>query len=852
MTNNSTTPSFLFNPLVKGNLKADIVVVCEPQKEENGLPMDIKSITLFNKYLAKTDLKFDDLLFIQLCPPVPEEIQKSVSRKGKWVAPYAEVVVGYINKIKPKLVVTLGDLASRSVSGKALKFSSVRGTLIECEDFVVYPMTAPAAANLRLENLPILVSDIVNLETIVKADYKQLTSLERNYYWAEDISHILEADPKLIAIDTETTGLNFIENTKILTIQITHKDGDSAVCPINPDFWDWDGREVKRLKLISQIKDLLANPKVKKIGQNVAYDILMLRKEDFTVRGLYADTELWAWAVDENVLQKNLDNLCKIYLPEYAGYNDELNSIINKSDMMNVPKDLFLKYAGGDTCATYALFKVLDGRLKKEPSQRRLLFKVKMPILNMLMHMTHRGVEVDLDYLRDLKPKLHKEFDESYERLLRLVPAKVVKKHFEAGLKFSRDRFVSDIMFSKDGFNLKPTVFTETTKSLPQDQRVPSVSAKQHFPYFIGVKGPAGEFVSEYMEHTKLATLLSTYVDPFEEKYVSSKNTIHSSFSLARAVTGRTASSNPNSQNWPSRGKYAKVYKRIVKAREGYSFVSSDLSQIELRLVAHVANERNMIKLYKEDKDIHAFTARNSLGLTESQWDNLSSDDKKLFRFKAKAVNFGRIYGMSDKKYQIYAKTDYGLDVSMEESEESGRAFFNGFPGILPWHRQSKDFVSKHGYIVSIDGHVRHLPSVYSEDSLVKSSAVRQAINAPIQGTASNMGLVAMLRILRQGNPNIHPVLFIHDDDILEVKEGFEWEAANALCWCMANHNLEKTFGFKLKVPIKGEPDVGKTLGDMYELMDLPDNAPQWIKDLPPINNNNPVKPSWWDDSKDI
>lgn len=840
-----------------GNYDAEILVVCEPKRlgDKPSHPMNLASLKLLNSELSKVGISSDNVLFAEFCPTIPVEIIKSESRKAKWVKPYSDRIEELLTKISPKVIVTLGDLPTKNIYGKNIKFTGVRGNLIQREDGKkVFPMTSPSQALSRPEHMPVFASDVANLANISRNNYEVSKRLDRVYEWCEDLSELISIKPNLIAIDTETTGLDIRAgtDTRILTVQISYKKGHSYVCPINREFWDWKGREDKRLNLISQIKQIMSDRSIKKVGQNIAYDIIVLENEGILVSGIYADTELWAWAVDENIIQKNIDNLCKVYLPEYSGYNDEFNATIDKSDMMNVDKAVFLRYAGGDTDATLQLFYHLDDLLSREPSQKKLITKVKMPCLVMLMRMTQRGVLVDLDHLDSLKPKLHAAKDKLYEELIQLVPKAVISKHFNEGLKFTRSRFVVDIMFSKEGFNLKPILFTESTADLPAEDRIPSVSAKNHFPYFIDVAGPAGEFAYKFTEYVKLEKLLSTYVDSFAEDYVGKLGSIHSNFSLSRATTGRTSSSNPNSQVWPARGPYAKEYKKIVKARPGYSFVSADLSQIELRLVAHVSRDDNMIQLYRQDADIHSYTARASLGASEQYWELLPKEDKKLFRFKAKAVNFGRVYGMGDKKFRVYAKTDYGIDYSEREAKESGERFFASFPRLRPWHNNVRTQVSKTGIITSLDGHVRHLPSVFSNDEAIRSSAMRMAINSPIQGTASNLGLSAMLRIARQGNPNIKPVLFIHDDCVLEVKEGYEWEAANALCWCMRFHKMKDWFGVNLLVPIKGEPDVGKNLGEMYELGDLPDSAPDWVKSIPKIDPLNPEKPRWWSDIKDI
>ena len=846
--------SFTYTPAKQGIMTSDsVVVVCEPQHEVSNLPMSIASLQLLQKVCASIGIPKDKLLLIQQSPPIPVEIKNSEARKREYLEPYLNAAKEFIDSLKPKLLVTLGDSATKFFSGKSTKFSAVRGTIITNNDYTIFPMTSPGQALIRPESMPTFIADLTNLKNLLDNGL-EVSTINKEYRWCEDISFLLSNPPTLIAIDIETTGLEWRDlDTKILTIQITYRDHESLVCPIDPQFWDWKGRGETRINLINQIKLLLENPKVKKIGQNITYDLLMLELRGYKVRGVLADTELWAWGVDENVLQKNIDNLCKIYVPEYAGYNDKYNSSINKSDMINLDKDSFLDYAGGDTAATFALFKVLDRLLKQMPTQYKLITKVKMPCLMLLKNMTRKGVEIDNEYLSSLEPTLKEDLDRIYKELLELSPKKILQYHLDKGLSFTRDALVRDILFSPDGFGLKPILFTKSTADLTDpSERVPSASANNHLPFFINAKGNAGKFVTKFMEYTKLEKLLSTYVTGFVDKYAY-KGAINSSFSLSRTVTGRTASSNPNSQNWPSRGKYSKLYKKAFKAREGYTFVTADLSQIELRLIAHEANEPNMIKLYREDADIHTNTAIDALRISKENWDELPKEQKSFYRRGAKAINFGFVYGMSARKFITYAKTDYNVEYTLEEGRRLRDTFFNvSYPSLPKWHTRRINEVNENGYVVSLVGHIRHLPGIYSTENGVKAAAERQSINSGIQGTGSDLGLYALLRIARQGNPYIKPILFIHDDDVMEVKEGYEWEAANALCWVMRNHRLKELFGIDLSVPIKGEPDVGKTLGTMYELGGLPDDAPDWVKAIPKVDTMNPSKPTWWDDKKDI
>jgi hypothetical protein len=206
---------------------------------------------------------------------------------------------------------------------------------------------------------------------------------------------------------------------------------------------------------------------------------------------------------------------------------------------------------------------------------------------------------------------------------------------------------------------------------------------------------------------------------------------------------------------------------------------------------------------------------------------------------------------MRAKKFRSYARTDYGVKLTEAEALQYYSRYHNLYKGISAWHKRRIREVRENGYVTSLHGYIRNLPSIYSNDSAVSSGAERNAINAPIQGLGSDLGVLAIARINRQVDHDIIcPVAFIHDDIILQVKIGHEEEAINMLLWVLANPPLNDLFGITAPIPIYGEPDIGTSLGSMMELYDLPEDAPEEYKEL--ARKIKPAKPSWWDESKDI
>lgn len=339
---------------------------------------------------------------------------------------------------------------------------------------------------------------------------------------------------------------------------------------------------------------------------------------------------------------------------------------------------------------------------------------------------------------------------------------------------------------------------------------------------------------------------------------------IFPSFWLHRTVTGRAASSEPNGQNLPNRGELAKAYRRIFIPSEGFSFAEVDLSQAELRVAACMANEREMIRIYQEGGDIHSATAAAIMGITDAAFKVGSADESPLtdcvqawpgsanylknlsaakratvtvseyLEYKrqcAKAVNFGFLYGMGWRKFKVYARTDYKLNFTDEESMEMRELFFRKYPRLKRWHEAMREFLAEHGFVRALHGALRRLPNVESDDEMIVGMTSRQGINSPVQRFASDLGIIAVTRFMRDANhEDMRALLFIHDANVIEAKSERIDEAASALKYYMENTPLEDWFSLRLPIRFEADVKTGPNLCEMSKRKDITAIKPDWFR----------------------
>lgn len=730
-----------------------------------------------------------------------------------------EYLLRVIEQMEPDIIIPLGADAASQVAGKQKKIMKTRGLAEWSDDFQcwIYPMLDPDFVAMYPQNQGIFDADWRRLNALIENgfDIQNATHDEvGDYQLIDDLQFLIDREPEILCFDTETMGTRwYLEDKDLLTMQFATEAGTAYILP-----WDHpDAPRTKRQKkrLRGQLRELLCHPDIDVIGHNLKFDVMWLWAKTGIRMCTRGDTLNLVALVDENLMTKDLSTLTKIYLPHLAGYDDWFNQTYDKAHMEDVPLDDIRKYGCGDVDASYQLYDLLMDRIEEDPILVNYYETVTLPALNMFASMEKRGMPVAAERLDDLEDEVAVYVEEMYDELIDEVPRSIKREHVDKGLKFTRHDFTRDILFlHPDGFNLRPMVFTKSTAKLAPNLRVPSTSSKDHLPFFFD-ECPWAEKLAEY---NKLERLLTTNIQGFREKYIHN-DMIYPTYNLHIAVTGRTASADPNAQNFPKRGRFAKTYRSIFLPPPGWVMLEADLSQAELRIAADMANEPTMLGIYNSGGDIHRITALIVSGLTEEDFNRLPRDEQGLYRFKAKAVNFGFIYGMGWRKFIIYAKTQYAVEFNEREAQRIRNTFFDTYSGLRTWHGAMRDFARAEKMVRSYAGRIRHLPMIDSAEEYIQNEAERQAINSPVQEFASTLGVLAGCRIDQQVNPEyLATSSFVHDALYFATPpEYVEW-GAKKVKWAMETVPIEEYFSRRMQVPIVADVSFGPDGGHQYEM----------------------------------
>lgn len=776
----------------------------------------------FAKAMVKAGFDKEDFSFANSVRCDFDQTTYPTSEKKEINARCRHHLLKVIRHAKPEVVIPLGADAAKAVYGRAVKITKVRGVpeVSEELDATILAMTDPVQVNMYPQNRPLLESDCRTLARIYDYEY-DLKSAEEDvlgdYQLVDDLQFLIDEDPPNLAVDAETLGLRFaIKSNKILTLQFCPEPGRAYLLS-----WDHPDRPMphrKRKKIRRQLEELLCKPGRNLIGQNFKFDASwLLAKMGIHVR-IGDDTLMLAATHDENLQSKDLDTLTKIHAPEMAGYADTFNATYDKSRMDLVPLDRIVGYGCGDTDASFRIWEALKPLVYQDEKLWNNYRYVSMPGLNAFLQIEQGGMLISRERLADFEKVLAEQVQEQFDSLIKQVPKSILRAHAEKGLKFTRRDFLQDILFRHpDGFKLTPRVYTKSTENLEPSMRVPSTSTKDHLPYFFD----SCPFTFELAEYIKNERVLGTNVRRFRDNYMEGEY-IYPVYSLSTAVTGRTSSRDPNGQNFPKRGKTAKAYRKIFIPHEGMVLLEADLSQAELRIAGDMANDKVMIDIYNSGGDIHRRTATIVMGCTLDEFSKLDKEEQSLARFKAKAVNFGFLYGMGWRSFISYAKTQYGVEFTERESQRIRAGFFSTYKGLEPWHRRMKEFATEHGFVRSYSGRVRHLPMVYSAEEGIRAEALRQAINSPVQEFGSSLGVMSLSRLTQTIDPAYMRLYgFVHDALYAEVPAKYvEW-GAKTLKYYMETNPLEEWFGRKLKLPIVADVGFGMNGSDTHEMETL-------------------------------
>jgi DNA polymerase-1 len=591
------------------------------------------------------------------------------------------------------------------------------------------------------------------------------------------------AEARQIAFDVETTSTDEMR-ADLVGIALAFSDGDGVYVPVGhqPEFAG--GPQLPMAEVLNAVGPALVRESLAKVGHNLKYDFTVLARLGVRSSPLAFDTMIAEWLCDPASHNLGLKTLAWVRLGRQM---TEIEVLIGKGktqrSMAEVPIGAAAPYAIADACACLALQAPLEAELETK-RQRRLFQDVEMPLVSVLADMESAGVRLDEDFLRHLSAELEARLADLEGEIFRVVGHPF---NLNSTQQLSRVLF-DELGLTAPGGNRRTSAgLLSTAGDILEDMR------------------SAHPVVGLIVDHREIAKLKSTYADALRAQIDPATGRVHTSFSQTGSVTGRLASSDPNLQNIPIRTELGRRIRQAFIAAPGHELLSVDYSQIELRIVAHMAEDEAMIRAFLDDQDIHATTAAAVFGVPSS---GVTSE----MRRQAKAVNFGLIYGMSP----------FGLSrstgMTLADAETFVKAYFERFPGVRRYLDEVRAQAARLGFVETLLGRRRYFPQLMAggppASEVVRSRARREAVNAPIQGSAADIIKLAMLRLpgeLRQAGLSGRLLLQVHDELVLECPSAERLETARRAVRVMQS-------AFELRVPLKADAKAGANWAEMQPL----------------------------------
>jgi len=578
----------------------------------------------------------------------------------------------------------------------------------------------------ELESNKIETQNIEKQQLINNKNYYLINSLDEIDKWIEEAEEVGE-----VAVDTETTSLD-PHQTDLVGISLCSKIGKACYIPVGHK----SPKCLKKEAVIKKLKKILEDPSIKKIGQNIKFDFIVFYKNGITLSSM-EDTMLMSYVLDAGKNRHNMDTLSEIHLGHKTiSFKEMVGTGKKEINFSEVELDKAKDYAAEDADVTFRLYKKFVKNLKSEKMIN--IYEIfEKPLIKILAFMEIEGVEIDSKFLKSLSSKFEKKIQKLEKEVF-----KISKKEFN----IASPKQLGEIIYN----DLKIAGLKKTKKG--------SFATSASVLEDLAFKGH--EFPKLILDWRQVSKLKNTYSDALPEHLNPNTKRVHTSFLLAATTTGRLASSDPNLQNIPIKSEDGKDIRKAFTAKKGHLLISADYNQIEMRILADLADVKELKKAFKNKEDIHSLTA--------SQIFNI--DIKKVnqdHRRKAKAINFGIIYGISQ----------YGLakqiNVSNYEAEEFLNSYFAKFPEIKVYMDNTIKFCRKSGYVNNIFGRRSHFSGINDKNFNVRNFQERAAINAPIQGSASEVMRLAMIRLDKklseEKNSNSKMLLQIHDELIFEI-----------------------------------------------------------------------------------
>ncbi|WP_295703895.1 DNA polymerase I [uncultured Haemophilus sp.] len=583
-----------------------------------------------------------------------------------------------------------------------------------------YQATPALAQDNSEEALPPIQIDRSRYETL-------LTEADLNR-WVEKLKQA-----KLFALDTETDNLDYMA-ANLVGISFALENGEAAYLPLQLDYLGAP-KTLEKTTALALLKPVLENPAIQKVGQNFKYDLTIFARNGIDVQGVAFDTMLESYVLNSTG-RHNMDDLAKRYLGHQTiSFEEIAGKGKNQLTFNQIALEQAAEYAAEDADVTMKLQQVLWEKLSKEPSLEKLFKEMELPLLGVLSRMERRGVLIDSD-------ALFLQSNEIANRLSELEEQAYVL----AGQPFNlaSTKQLQEILFDKLGL----PVIQKTPKGAPStNEEVLEELAFSH------------ELPKVLVEHRGLSKLKSTYTDKLPQMVNPQTGRVHTSYHQAVTATGRLSSSDPNLQNIPIRNEEGRRIRQAFIAREGFTVVAADYSQIELRIMAHLSQDQGLINAFTQGKDIHRSTAAEIFGVS---LDEVTSEQRR----NAKAINFGLIYGMS--AFGLSRQ----LGIGRADAQSYMDLYFKRYPGVQTFMHDIREKAKAQGYVETLFCRRLYLPDINSSNGMRRKAAERVAINAPMQGTAADIIKRAMIQLDQklQNDPDIAMIMQVHDELVFEVR----------------------------------------------------------------------------------
>ena len=565
----------------------------------------------------------------------------------------------------------------------------------------------------------------------VEKDYQTVLTQNELNQWLSKI-----AKAELVAVDTETTSLDYMK-AKLVGVSVAVEPGQAAYIPFGHDYLGAP-EQLDKDSVLEQLKPLLEDPSIKKVGQNLKYDMSVLAQHGIRLQGIAFDTMLESYVFDSVATRHDMDSLAEKYLEETCiSFSDVAGKGAAQLTFNQVALEQAGPYAAEDADITLRLHQCLWPKVQAQPTLETVFNDLELPLLPVLSKIERTGALVDDTLL----------FQQSQELAERLAELETQASDL-AGQQFNlaSPKQLGEILFEK----LEIPVLKKTAKGAP--------STKEEVLQELALDYPLPKVL---LEHRGLAKLKSTYTDKLPTMINPVSKRIHTSYHQAGTATGRLSSSDPNLQNIPVRTPEGRRVRQAFIPATGCKMVAADYSQIELRIMAHLSEDPSLLKAFAEGQDIHRATAAEVFAVATEE---VTAD----MRRSAKAINFGLIYGMS--AFGLARQ----LNIGRKQAAEYIELYFERYPGVQSYMNNIRHSAAELGYVETFFGRRLYLPEISSRNGMRRQAAERTAINAPMQGTAADIIKLAMIHVddwLTSAELQSRMIMQVHDELVLEVPE---------------------------------------------------------------------------------